>query len=97
MIKGSHVAGAAALLGAWCGGWLGCSVRFEHSVSDDAKDILEKVFDDGDDVFEKVSYDAKDILEKVLDGNSTPFLAAMSSSRSDDVTDAFVCLFVHFF
>ena len=36
--------------------------QFEHSVSDDSKDILEKVVDDGDDIFEKVSDDAKDIL-----------------------------------
>ena len=30
-----------------------------------AKDILEKVSDDGDDIFGKVFDDAKDILEKV--------------------------------
>ena len=29
--------------------------------------MLEKVTDDGDDIFEKVSDDAKDILEKVSD------------------------------
>ena len=34
---------------------------------DDTKYILEKVSDDGDDIFEKVSDDAKDILEKVSD------------------------------
>ena len=33
----------------------------------DAKDTLEKDYDDGDDIFEKVLDDVKDILEKISD------------------------------
>ena len=36
-------------------------------MSDNVKDILEKVSDDNDDIFEKVSDNIKDILEKVFD------------------------------
>ena len=38
-----------------------------EKVSDDAKDLLEEVYDDGDYIFEKDSDDAKAKLEKVSD------------------------------
>ena len=41
---------------------------------DDTKDILEEVYDDGDDIFEKVSDDVKDILEEVYDDGDDIFL-----------------------
>ena len=35
-------------------------------LSDDLKEILEKVYDDGDDIFENYSDEKKDILEEVF-------------------------------
>ena len=40
---------------------------------DDVKDILEEVYDDGDDIYDKLSDDAKDILEKVYDDGDDIF------------------------
>ena len=40
---------------------------------DDVKDILEKVYDDGDDLFKKVLDDVKDILEKLSDDCNDTF------------------------
>ena len=75
--------------------WVVQKVSTQHSEHSNAKNILEKVSDDGDDIFEKVSDDAKDILEKVSDDCDDIFEKVSDDAKdilekvSDDGNDIF--------
>ena len=56
---------------------------------DDAKDILEKDYYDGDDIFEKVLDDVKDILKKLSEDGNDIFEKVFDDNR--DILEEVIC------